>query len=112
MAIQTINPATGKTEKVFKEHSSHQVMIMIDAANDAFLKWRETDYSLRVDLMKNAAQILREKKEHYGNILTLEMGKTVIQAIAEVEKCALVCEYYSKKLFKQMLLKVMSVSIR
>ena len=95
MAIQTINPAMGKTEKVFKEHSSNQVMIMIDAANDAFLKWKKTDFSLRAELMKNAAQILREKKEHYGNILSLEIGKPITQAIAEVEKCALVCEYYS-----------------
>ncbi len=95
MAIQTINPATGKTEKIFKEHSSYQVMIMIDAANDAFLEWRKTDFSFRASLMKNAAQILREGKEHYGKILTLEMGKPITQAIAEVEKCALVCEYYS-----------------
>jgi len=95
MAIQTINPATGKTEKIFKEHSSYQVMIMIDAANDAFLEWRKTDFSFRASLMKNAAQILREGKEHYGKILTLEMGKPITQATAEVEKCALVCEYYS-----------------
>ena len=45
--------------------------------------------------MKNAAQILRDKKEHYGKILTLEMGKTITQAVAEVEKCAWVCDYYA-----------------
>ncbi|NJD22726.1 MAG: NAD-dependent succinate-semialdehyde dehydrogenase [Melioribacter sp.] len=95
MANQTINPATGKTEKVFKEHSSNQVMVMIDAVNDAFMKWRETDFSFRASLMKNVANILREKKEHYGKILTLEMGKPISQAISEVEKCALVCEYYA-----------------
>ena len=95
MANQTINPATGKTEKIFKEHSSNQVMIMIDAVNDAFMEWRKTDFSLRASLMKNAAHILREQKEQYGKILTLEMGKPITQAIAEVEKCALVCEYYA-----------------
>jgi len=95
MANQTINPATGMSEKVFKEHSSNQVMVMIDAVNDAFVKWRETDFSFRAGLMKNVAKILREKKEHYGKILTLEMGKPITQAIAEVEKCALVCEYYA-----------------
>jgi len=95
MAIQTINPTTGKIEKTFKEHSSNQVMIMIDAVNDAFMEWRKTDFSFRASLMKNTAQILREQKEHYGKILTLEMGKPITQAIAEVEKCALVCEYYA-----------------
>ena len=94
MANQTINPATGKVEKIFEEHSSNQVMIMIEDVNDAFLEWRKTDFSFRASLMKKAAQILHDGKEHYGKILTLEMGKPIAQAIAEVEKCALVCEYY------------------
>ena len=95
MAIQSINPATGKTEKTFNEHSSNQVMIMIEDVNCAFREWRKTDFAFRAGLMKKAAQILREQKEHYGKILTLEMGKPITQAIAEVEKCALVCEYYA-----------------
>ena len=95
MAIQTINPATGKTERVFKEHPSSQVMIMIESANDSFLEWRKTDFTFRKGLMKKAAQILREQKEHYGKILTLEMGKPITQAMAEVEKCAWVCDYYA-----------------
>lgn len=95
MANQTINPATGKVEKVFSEHSSSEAMIMIEEVNDAFCEWREKDFSFRSSLMKKAAQILRDQKEHYGKILTIEMGKPITQAMAEVEKCALVCEYYA-----------------
>jgi len=95
MAIQTINPATGKTEKIFEEHSPSQVVVMIEEVNNAFLEWREKDFSFQASLMKNVAQILREQKEQYGKILTLEMGKPIAQAISEVEKCALVCEYYA-----------------
>ncbi len=95
MAIQTINPATGKIEKVFQENSLSQVKSIIDDVHAAFLLWKETSYALRRGFMKNAAQILRDKKEHYGKILTIEMGKTITQAVAEVEKCAWVCDYYA-----------------
>ena len=96
MPIQTINPATGKIEKTFLEHTREEVLESIEKAHEAFLKWRTTDYLLREKLMKNVANILRTKKEYYGKILTLEMGKPLTQAIAEVEKCAWVCEYYAE----------------
>ncbi len=96
MPIQTINPATGKVEKTFTEHTREEVFGMIDNVHDAFLKWRKTDFVTRSQLLKNAAQILRDRKEHYGKILTLEMGKPITQAMAEVEKCAWVCEYYAE----------------
>ena len=95
MAIQTVNPATGKIEKTFSELTKIETYEHVEKAHDAFLKWRETDYATRSQLMKNAAKILRDQKEHYGKILTLEMGKPITQAAAEVEKCAWVCEYYA-----------------
>jgi succinate-semialdehyde dehydrogenase/glutarate-semialdehyde dehydrogenase len=96
MPIQTINPATGRIEKTFPEMTDEEVFSFIEKADDAFLKWRDTDFETRSDKMKKAAKILKEKKEHYGKILTLEMGKPVSQAIAEVEKCAWVCDYYAE----------------
>ena len=96
MPIQTINPATGKIEKTYLEHTLEEVFEAIEKSHNAFLKWRLTDFSEREQLMKKAAQILRDRKEHYGKILTLEMGKPITQAIAEVEKCAWVCNYYAE----------------
>jgi succinate-semialdehyde dehydrogenase / glutarate-semialdehyde dehydrogenase len=96
MAIQTINPASGKIEKTFSEQTIPEVYELIEKAHDSFLKWRATDFATRSKLMKNAAQILRSRDEHYGTILTLEMGKPITQAIAEVNKCAVVCEYYAE----------------
>ncbi len=96
MAIQTINPATGKIEKIFLEHTREQVAESIEKAHTLFLNWRTKNLSERGQLMKEAAKILRDRKEHYGEILTLEMGKPITQAIAEVEKCAWVCDYYAE----------------
>lgn len=95
MAIETINPATGELVKKFDELSSDEVRIEVEKSHDAFPKWRTTSFTERKKLMLNAAKILKEKKQKYGEILTLEMGKPIKQAIAEVEKCAWVCEYYA-----------------
>ncbi|MCL4549036.1 MAG: NAD-dependent succinate-semialdehyde dehydrogenase [Bacteroidetes bacterium] len=95
MSIQTINPANGKVLKSFTELSRAEVFEAIEKADEEFQSWRETDFGSRSKLMKNAARILRDGKEHYGRILTLEMGKTITQAIAEVEKCSWVCDYYA-----------------
>lgn len=95
MAIETINPATGELVKKFDELSSDEVRVEIEKAHNTFLRWRTTSFSERKELMLNASRILKDKKQKYGEVLTLEMGKPVKQAVAEVEKCACVCEYYA-----------------
>jgi succinate-semialdehyde dehydrogenase/glutarate-semialdehyde dehydrogenase len=47
--------------------------------------------------MNAAADILEKRKAEFAKIMTLEMGKTFKSAVAEVEKCALVCRYYAQK---------------
>ncbi|MEW6194351.1 MAG: NAD-dependent succinate-semialdehyde dehydrogenase [Bacteroidota bacterium] len=97
MPIQTINPATGKVGRAFQENSLDEIYEAVEKGDAAFKVWKERSFAERSHLMKNAANILREKKNDYGKILTLEMGKPLVQAIAEVEKCAWVCDYYADK---------------
>lgn len=96
MAIATINPTTGKLEKTFSEISKEELLAKINSAELAYQSWRVTDFQFRKTKMLNAASILRSEKENFGKLLTLEMGKTLAQAIGEVEKCAWVCEYYAE----------------
>lgn len=96
MAIQTINPATGKLEKTYEAFSTDKINSLIDAADIEFKKWKNVSFADKKILMNNAAKILRAKKDLLGKIITAEMGKPIKQAIAEVEKCAWVCEYYAE----------------
>ncbi len=96
MAIQTINPATGKLIKTFEEFTADKVTQIIDAVHTSFLSWRETGFEKRKKLMLNAAKLLRENKNEYAGLMTLEMGKPFRQAVAEAEKCAWVCEHYAE----------------
>lgn len=95
MTMEVINPATGLKIKEYDEMTINEVEDILRKADQEFNGWRKTPFTKRVELMKNAATILRENKEKYATIMTQEMGKLLRDGIAEVEKCAWVCDYYA-----------------
>ncbi|MEM1220442.1 MAG: NAD-dependent succinate-semialdehyde dehydrogenase [Bacteroidota bacterium] len=96
MTIQSLNPSTGEVIKTYPTHSNSDLHTAIRQAQHCYTNWRKTDFADRGDRMRKAANILRERKEHYGRLATLEMGKPLQQSYAEIEKCAWVCEYYAE----------------
>src|SRR5690606_29214864 len=68
---------------------------IIQQAHLQFKVWSYTTFSERASILKNVAGLLKKNKEEYAKTISLEMGKPISQAIAEVEKCAWVCEYYA-----------------
>ncbi|WP_242928676.1 NAD-dependent succinate-semialdehyde dehydrogenase [Pontibacter vulgaris] len=96
MAIQSINPATGEVVKTFQAHTSEEVSQKLKAANEAFRSWRNTSFEDRAKYMQRCAEMLEAQAEKYGRIITLEMGKPLKDAIAEVKKCATACHYYAQ----------------
>ncbi|MBU0475376.1 MAG: NAD-dependent succinate-semialdehyde dehydrogenase [Bacteroidetes bacterium] len=96
MAIETINPADNKLVKTFEKMSDTKVSEIISSSEKAFQTWRLTLFEQRAELLIKTANVLRNSKLKYAEIMTLEMGKPITQAISEVEKCAWVCEYYAQ----------------
>src|SRR5208337_4016069 len=96
MAIATINPATGEVVKRFDALTDAQVDDKITTAAAAFHSFRKTPFADRTRWMTKAAEILESDKEAIGRLMTLEMGKTLLSAIAEAEKCAATCRYYAE----------------
>jgi succinate-semialdehyde dehydrogenase/glutarate-semialdehyde dehydrogenase len=94
--MKAINPATNEVIKEYDEHSSEDVRGIIDTVHDEFLTWRTTGFAERSKLMKKAGQVLRDKIDKYGRLMSLEMGKPIKEARAELEKCAWVCDYYAE----------------
>jgi succinate-semialdehyde dehydrogenase/glutarate-semialdehyde dehydrogenase len=97
MTMKSINPATGEIIKEFEELTGDQAAGIVDKAHQAFTGWSGTDAEERATLMKNTAEILRENARKYGELMSTEMGKPLESAVAEVKKCALVCDYYVDK---------------
>jgi succinate-semialdehyde dehydrogenase/glutarate-semialdehyde dehydrogenase len=94
--MESTNPATGEVVDTFDTHDEGDVDAAIDRAEETFGEWSETSFSHRRRLLTDAAEILRERRDEYAELMTREMGKPIEQARAEVEKCAWVCEYYAE----------------
>ncbi|WP_455199518.1 NAD-dependent succinate-semialdehyde dehydrogenase [Kaarinaea lacus] len=95
MAYQTINPATGETHSSYDTWDSEQLEAALSQVADATPAWATTDLAVRCDLLRQAAVVLRSKRESLAELVTLEMGKLIDESRAEVEKCALACDYYA-----------------
>ena len=96
------NPYNGEEVAKVKAFSKKEIEEALEVASNRFKTWRSTSFSERSKLMMNVAKELKGNKEEYAKMITLEMGKPIAQAIAEVEKCAWVCEYYAENAADQL----------
>ncbi|MBX7151064.1 NAD-dependent succinate-semialdehyde dehydrogenase [bacterium] len=95
MAFQSINPSTDALIKNYSPTSWKDALSLVDKTTHAFQKWTETSYQSRANHLKKMAEVLRARKKSLAELMASEMGKPILQGIAEIEKCAWVCEYYA-----------------
>lgn len=96
MTYATINPFTGELIKEFPNATDAEVTEAIESAHQAFLSWRNTSFANKAEILNRAAALLRDSKRRYAELLTLEMGKVIGEAEAEVELSAQILEYYAE----------------
>ncbi|GGE50535.1 succinate-semialdehyde dehydrogenase [Agaricicola taiwanensis] len=94
--ITSINPATGQEIARFDLHTKDDVEQALSAAAAAQAAWREKDISERVKLLTSIAKVLRANKDRYADMIVREMGKPIVEAEAEIEKCAFNCDFYAE----------------
>jgi acyl-CoA reductase-like NAD-dependent aldehyde dehydrogenase len=95
--IETINPSTGKVIAAYENESPEQVNSKVKAGREAFSKWKKLDLVERAEYMRRLGRVMRKNREEYARLVTEEMGKPVRQSLAEIEKCAWVCDYYAER---------------
>ncbi len=96
MAIATTNPATGEVLERYQEISDRELELCLGRAADAFKKQRLTTFPQRSGWMLRAAELLDAEQDDVARMMTVEMGKTIKSARAEVAKCARGCRYYAE----------------
>src|SRR5437879_1548061 len=94
-SITSVNPATEEALARFDPFTTEEIGRALDDAQDAFGAWRERSIAERAMPMRRLATLLRERADRYGRLITLEMGKPIVEARAELEKCAWGCEHYA-----------------
>jgi acyl-CoA reductase-like NAD-dependent aldehyde dehydrogenase len=92
--LKTINPTTEEIINRYAVMTTEQINDKVKKARNTFRDWKK-DSSKRADLLHDFANELRKGKENLARIATTEMGKVIIEARSEVEKCAWVIDYYA-----------------
>ncbi|GBD06450.1 Succinate semialdehyde dehydrogenase [NAD(P)+] Sad [bacterium HR21] len=95
MEFVSISPLTGKLLRRYEPHDPREVTQRLQRAEAAFPAWVALGFSGRAALMRRMAAALRERAQVYAELFAEEMGKLLPQGVAEVEKCAWVCDYYA-----------------
>jgi acyl-CoA reductase-like NAD-dependent aldehyde dehydrogenase len=96
MSIQTFNPTTGEVLETFEAYTQEQINEALDQAHQAFLQWRTLAFAERGKYLHSLANHMRDHKTVLAKTAVLEMGKSITEAEAEVEKCAWNCDYFAE----------------
>ncbi|MCQ8185410.1 NAD-dependent succinate-semialdehyde dehydrogenase [Parvularcula maris] len=97
MTIQSRNPATNQAFETYEETSPDALEEALACAEEGTEALRLMGVRERARGLERLADLLEERAEEYGRLASLEMGKTLREAKAEVRKCALACRYYAQE---------------
>jgi len=96
LVFKTTDPATLSAGKAYPGHGGQQAADKLARAAEAQRSWRKTEFDDRARLMRAAAGVLRQRRDEFAALMTSEMGKTVTDGGAEVDKCASACEHFAE----------------
>jgi succinate-semialdehyde dehydrogenase/glutarate-semialdehyde dehydrogenase len=94
--FQTVNPADGSEGKRYEGHTRDEALAAARAGREAFDSWRRTRFAERAGLMRKAGEVLLKRRDEFAALMTAEMGKTLADGRAEIEKCAGGCAFYAE----------------
>jgi len=93
--VKSINPFDQAVVQEYEEFSPTLVQEKLKRSAAAFKDWRYTSFVKRSESMRNVSKLLKQNKEQYARMITMEMGKVLSEARAEVEKSAEGCLYFA-----------------
>ncbi|OGW39239.1 MAG: succinate-semialdehyde dehydrogenase [Nitrospirae bacterium GWD2_57_9] len=95
-SIQSINPYTEEVMKEIPLMTRDDIAAQAERSREAFKSWSSRPLSERTGLVKKLGDHLRADKRKYAELITKEMGKPIKESLAEIEKCAWLCDYYAE----------------
>lgn len=102
MSIRSINPWNLEELERFTPHTPDRVEDVLKRSQLRFQQWRTLPIQERAEHLQRVGAVLKANKRRCAEVITLEMGKPIAEAVAEVEKCAWVCSYYAEQAEEQL----------
>ena len=84
MNFKTFNPTMGELIAEYETLTKDEVFNIAECCTTAFQSWSKADLTERISYMKKLAEILKDNKDTFARLITLEMGKTIKESFAEI----------------------------
>jgi succinate-semialdehyde dehydrogenase/glutarate-semialdehyde dehydrogenase len=94
--LRSIDPATGRVLATFPEADDTAIDAALTRAWSARHGWRDAGIGMRSALMRSVAGVLRADRSRFAALLTTEMGKPIVEAEGEIEKCAWTANWFAE----------------
>ena len=78
---------------MYDEDSLERVHAVLATAHTASCTWSATSHTSRREIVERTADVLDALRDELAHMMTVEMGKPLSQARAEVDKCSAACRY-------------------
>jgi len=92
-----INPATQEVLGKLPHASRADLDRALAAAQRAFESWKKTSPLERSRILRKVAELARERAQDIGRNLTLDQGKPLAEAVAEIMTCSEHAEWHAEE---------------
>ena len=92
----SLNPTNGEEIARYPLLNNSELENALRRSADTFSQWRYSVMDLRVKVLRQLGEQIRLREPELSRMITLEMGKPIVQARAEVLKCASLCDWYAE----------------
>ena len=91
------NPANGEVIATLPDGGTEEMRSAIDAAAGAQHEWGETTAAYRAGILREAARLTNERREHLARVMTLEQGKPLAESRGEIVYAASFIEWFAEE---------------
>ena len=94
--IKSINPSTGNVIKEYNLYSDDYILSIIEQVNQEYLIWKKVSFKDRAKVLFNISDSLNSDIEIHAKMISLEMGKPIVESRQEIEKCSWVLRFFAE----------------
>jgi succinate-semialdehyde dehydrogenase / glutarate-semialdehyde dehydrogenase len=95
--VDVVDPATQKVIATVPDMGGTETRAAIDAAAEAFKSWKKRTHAERAGLLERWHDLMRAHEEDLALLLTLEQGKPIAEARAEIRYGASFVKWFAEE---------------